>query len=252
MNPRAHAPVALVTGGNSGIGRATAVAWAREGARVVIAARRLRECEEVVEQIKKTGGEALSVQTDVASAAEVEALIRKAVEVFGRLDWSCNNAGVEGTKSPITECTEEDWDRVIDINLKGIWLCMKHEISQMLKQGGGAIVNISSVNGFIGSAALAPYAASKHGVIGLTKSAAKGYAKDGIRVNTICPGSIDTPMIERLDGGPVLPDSWRITRTPMGRIGTPAEIAEAVVWLCSEKASYVTGHSMIVDGGLLT
>ncbi len=251
MSPRAYAPVALVTGGNSGIGRATALAWAREGARVVIAARRIRECEEVVEQIKRTGGGALSVQTDVAKSTDVEALIKKTIETFGRLDWSCNNAGVEGTRVSITECTEEDWDRVVDINLKGVWLCMKHEILQMLKQGGGAIVNISSVNGFVGAAEFAPYTASKHGVIGLTKSAAKGYAKGGIRVNVICPGSIDTPMIERVDGGPVLPDSWRISRTPMGRIGTPEEIAEAVVWLCSEKASYVTGHSMIVDGGLL-
>ncbi len=249
MSP--YAPVALVTGGNSGIGRATALAWAREGARVVIAARRIRECEEVVEHIKRIGGEALSVQTDVAKPTDVEALIKKTIEAFGRLDWSCNNAGIEGTRGSITECTEEDWDRVIDINLKGVWLCMKYEISQMLKQEGGAIVNVSSVNGFIGTAGFAPYAASKHGVIGLTKSAAKGYAKEGIRVNVICPGSIDTPMIERVDGGPVLPDSWRIGRTPMGRIGTPEEIAEAVVWLCSEKASYVTGHSMIVDGGLL-
>ena len=240
-----------MTGGNSGIGRATALAWTREGARVVVATRRLRECEEVVRQIEKTGGEAPSIQTDVAKSAEVEALIRKTVAAFGRLDWSCNNAGVEGTRGSTTECTEEDWDRVIDINLKGVWLCMEHEISQMLKQKGGAIVNISSVNGFIGAAAFAPYAASKHGGIGLTKSAAKGYAKEGIRVNVICPGSIDTPMIERVDGGPVLSDSWRISRTPMGRIGTPEEIAEAVVWLCSEKASYVTGHSMIVDGGLL-
>jgi len=243
--------VALVTGASSGIGKATALAWAREGARVVVAARRIRECEEVVSQIKHAGGEALFVRTDVAKAVEVEALVRKTVEAFGRLDWSCNNAGVEGARGSITECTEEVWDQVIDVNLKGVWLCMKYEISQMLKHGSGAIVNISSVNGLIGSAGFAPYVASKHGVIGLTKSAAKGYANAGIRVNVICPGSIDTPMIERVDGGPVSADSWRITRTPMARIGTPEEIAEAVVWLCSGKASYVTGHSLIVDGGLL-
>jgi len=251
MSRCAHAPVALLTGGSSGIGRATAIVCAREGAKVVIAARRIRECEEVVEQIRDRGGEALFVQTDVSKPTDVESLIKTTVETFGRLDWSCNNAGVEGAKGSITECTEEDWDHVIDINLKGVWLCMKYEISQMLKQGGGAIVNISSVNGLVGSAAFAPYVASKHGVIGLTKSAAKGYAKDGIRVNVVCPGSIDTPMIERVDGGPLKPDSWRISRTPMGRIGTPEEIAETVVWLCSEKASYVTGHSMVVDGGLL-
>ncbi len=251
MSPRPHVPVALVTGGSSGIGRATALAWAREGARVVVAARRIRECEEVVEQIKTTGGEALFVQTDVAKSAEVEALVRNTVEAFGRLDWSCNNAGVEGAGDSIIACTEEDWDHVLDVNLKGVWLCLKYEISQMRKQGGGTIVNISSVNGLVGSTAFAPYVASKHGVIGLTKSAAKGYAKEGIRVNVICPGSIDTPMIARVDGGPVSPDSWRISRTPMGRIGTPEEIAEAVVWLCSERASYVTGHSLIVDGGLL-
>lgn len=251
MSRPAHAPVALVTGGSSGIGRAVALACTREGARVVIAARRIRECENVVEQIKKAGGDALFVRTDVSKPAEVESLVKKAVETYGRLDWSCNNAGVEGVKGSITECREEDWDEVIDINLKGVWLCMRYEISQMLKQGGGAIVNISSVNGFVGSADFAPYVASKHGVIGLTKSAAKGYAREGIRVNAVCPGSIDTPMIERVDGGPLRPDSWRISRTPMGRIGTPEEIAETVVWLCSEKASYVTGHSLIVDGGLL-
>lgn len=251
MSLSTHTPVALVTGGSSGIGRATALAWASAGARVAIAARRIRECEEVVARIKKAGGESLFVQTDVSKAGEVEALLRKTVVAFGRLDWACNNAGIEGTRGSIIECTEDEWDRVIDVNLKGVWLCMKHEIAQMLKQGGGAIVNISSANAFIGSAAFAPYAASKHGVIGLTKSAAKGYAKDGIRVNAICPGSIDTPMIARIDGGPTAPDSWRISRTPIGRIGTPEEIAEAVVWLCSEKASYVTGHSLTADGGLM-
>ena len=172
MSRPVHAPVALVTGGSSGIGRATALACAREGANVVIAARRIRECEEVVGQIKESRGEALFVRTDVSKPTEVESLIKKTVETFGRLDWSCNNAGVEGTRGSIAECTEEDWDHVIDVNLKGVWLCMKYEIAQMLKQGGGAIVNISSVNGFVGSAAFAPYAASKHGVIGLTKSAA--------------------------------------------------------------------------------
>ena len=251
MSRPAHAPVALVTGGSSGIGRAIALAYTREGARVVIAGRRIREGEKVVEQIKKAGGDALFVRTDVSKPAEVESLVKKAVETYGQLDWSCNNAGVEGAKGSITECTEENWDEVIDVNLKGVWLCMRYEISQMLRQGGGAIVNISSVNGFLGSAAFAPYVASKHGVIGLTKSAAKGYAREGIRVNAVCPGSIDTAMIERVDGGPVRSDSWRISRTPMGRIGTPEEIAETVVWLCSEKASYVTGHSLIVDGGLL-
>lgn len=243
--------VALVTGASAGIGRATARALAREGAKVVLAARRVRECEELVETIRSNSGEAIFVQTDVSKADQVARLVRRTVENFGRLDWACNNAAVEGTPAPIHELTEEDWDHVLDINLKGVWLCMKYEIDQMLKHGGGAIVNISSINGLVGAASFAPYTASKHGVLGLTKSAAKAYAVAGIRINAICPGSIHTPMIERVDGGPAGPDSWRIARTPMSRIGDPEEIAEAVLWLCSSKASYVTGHSMLVDGGLL-
>lgn len=243
--------VALVTGASSGIGRATAITFAQAGARVVIAARRREESEQVVQFILQQGGEAIFVPTDVSKADEVRHLIEATVETFGRLDYACNNAAIEGEPAKITECPEEAWDQVIDINLKGIWLSMKYEIPEMLKANGGAIVNISSVNGFRGAARFAPYAASKHGVIGLTKSVAKEFALQNIRVNCVCPGSIYTPMIERVDGGPPAPDSWRINMTPMRRIGQPEEIANAVLWLCSDAASYVTGHSMVVDGGFM-
>lgn len=244
-------PVALVTGGNSGIGKATSLAFARIGAKVVIAARRIKESEEIVDNIRNEGGEAIFVRTDVSIAEEVKQLIQTIVETYGRLDWACNNAGVEGSKSTIIECSEENWDQVIDINLKGVWLCMRYEISQMLKQGGGVIVNISSIAGFLGIAGFGPYSASKHGVIGLTKTAAREYSKYGIRINAVCPGSIYTQMIERMDGGPIDSSSYRITRTAMGRLGSPEEIASVVLWLCSDAASYVTGHSLVADGGAL-
>ena len=244
------APVALVTGGSSGIGKATAIAFARAGARVVVTARRIKESEEVVETIKQEGGEAVFVQADVSKTDQVKQLIERTFETYGRLDWACNNAGIEGVESTIIDCPEEIWDRVIDINLKGIWLCMKYEIPQMLKAGGGAIVNISSINGLVGGTGFAPYAASKHGIIGLTKSVAQEFAKQGIRINTICPGYIDTPMLKRVHGGPL--DPGRITSMPMGRIGNPEEIANSVLWLCSNAASFVTGQSLIVDGGLLS
>jgi NAD(P)-dependent dehydrogenase (short-subunit alcohol dehydrogenase family) len=224
------APVALVTGGNSGIGRATAIAFAKAGAKTIVADLQTKEGGEVVESIRQADGEAVFVQTDVSKLDDVKRLIEKIVEIYGRLDWACNNAGIEGGKATITDCPEELWDKVIDINLKGVWLCMKYEIPEMLKGGGGAIVNISSANGFRGAQGFAPYTASKHGVIGLTKSAAKEYAESGIRINTVCPGSIHTPMVERLDGGIPTPDSWRIKGTPMRRIGSPEEIANAVLW----------------------
>jgi len=193
--------------------------------------------------------EAIFVKADVSKAAEVEAMVNKAVETYGRLDCTFNNAGVEGIMATTAEYTEEDWDRVIAINLKGVWLCMKYEIAQMLKQGGGAIVNTASVLGLVGMAELPAYVASKHGVAGLTKTAALEYAKMGIRVNAVCPGTIRTPMMER--GIALKPEfeAQALAAEPIGRMGKPEEIAEAVVWLSSEAASFVTGHTMAVDGG---
>jgi NAD(P)-dependent dehydrogenase (short-subunit alcohol dehydrogenase family) len=251
MSEHPSAPVALVTGASSGIGRATAIAFAREGMRVILAARRIRESEAVVKTIREAGGEATFIQTDVSKAAEVERLIEQTIATYGRLDYACNNAGIEGTAASILDTSEEQWDQVLDINLKGPWLCMKYQIPELLKAGGGAIVNISSVSAFWGADDHAPYTASKSGLVGLTRAVAKEFAAAGLRINVICPGSIYTPMIERLDGGPVTPDSWRIQMTPMKRVGDPEEIASTVLWLCSNGASYMTGQTLIVDGGLL-
>lgn len=245
--------VAIVTGGNSGIGRATALAFATAGAKVVVAARREKEGEAVAEEIRTAGGEALFVQTDVSQAAQVEALIDKTVAHFGRLDCAFNNAGVvhpRGGAGPIHEWSEDDWDYLMDTNLKGVWLCMKYQITQMRKNGGGAIVNNSSVAGLISAPALGVYSASKHGVLGLTKGAALDNAKEGIRINAVCPGFVDTPMLA--DGVNDPEGRARITAMePIGRIGEPPELADAVVWLCSDAASFVVGHSMVVDGGML-
>ena len=242
--------VALVTGASSGIGRASALAFAREGAKVVVADVSVEGGEETVRLIQQKGGEAVFVKTDVAQAAEVEALIAKAVATYGRLDCAYNNAGIEGSAATTTDYAEEPWDRVIAINLKGVWLCMKYEIPQMLKQGGGAIVNTSSAAGLVGARGGAAYVASKHGVIGLTKTAALEYAKAGVRVNAICPGAIDTPMMERITGHRLQRAERMAAVEPVGRMGRPEEIAEAVVWSCSEVALFVTGHAMVVDGGM--
>lgn len=242
--------IALVTGGGSGIGRATALVFAREGAKVVVADIVVPGGEETVQLIKQAGGEALFVKADVAQAAEVEALVRKAVDTYGRLDCAHNNAGIEGATGRTADYTEEEWDRVIAINLKGVWLCMKYEIPQMLKQGGGAIVNTASDAGLLGVPQMPAYVASKHGVVGLTKTAALEYAKSGIRVNAVCPGVIHTPMVERITGQRPGRAERMTAAEPVGRMGKPEEIAEAVVWLCSEAASFVTGVPMPVDGGI--
>jgi NAD(P)-dependent dehydrogenase (short-subunit alcohol dehydrogenase family) len=248
--------VALVTGGASGIGRATALTFAREGARLIIADMNEEGGQQTVHMITEKGGEAIWVRTDVSKAVEVQALISKAVETYGRLDCAHNNAGISGAgiggeqRMLTAEYPEERWHQVIAINLTGVWLCMKYEIPQMLQQGGGAIVNTASVAGLVGGVGLSAYVASKHGVVGLTKTAALEYAKAGVRVNAVCPGFIRTPMTAQS-----LRDPERLERImatePMGRVGEPQEIAEAVVWLCSEAASFVTGHTMTVDGGMV-
>lgn len=240
--------VALVTGGNSGIGKATAILFARQGARVVIAARRAEEGEATVAEIRKNGGAAIFVRTDVAVAADAEAVVKRTVAEYGRLDCAFNNAGVSGG-GLLHEVTEADWDRMIDVNLKGVWLGMKYQIIQMLGQGGGGtIVNDSSVAGVSGYVRSTHYAASKHGVVGLTKSAALQYRDQGIRINAVCPGMIMTPMIERAFAIPGVED-WFRSKVP-GRGGNPDEVAQAVTWLCSDASSYVTGVALPVDGGL--
>ena len=243
--------VALVTGGSSGIGRATASAFAGEGANVVVADVLVEGGGETVRMIKEAGGEAIFVKTDVSKATEVEALIKKIVETYGRLDCAINNAGIEGTMAPTADCTEENWDRTININLKGVWLCMKYEIPQMLKQGGGTIVNTASVAGLVGLQGLPAYCASKGGVVQLTRTAALEYARAGIRVNAVCPGVIRTPMVDRLIAAQPEMEEALTAMEPVGRTGKPEEVAEAVVWLCSDAASFVTGHAMVVDGGFV-
>lgn len=252
MNAEWKDKVAIITGGTSGIGRDTAILFAKTGAKVVVAGRREKEGQEVVDAIHGAGGEALFVKTDVAKTTDVQALVQRTVQKFGRLDVAFNNAGIEGNWIPIAEQSEEDWDRTIDINVKGVWLCLKYEIQQMLKQRtGGAIVNMSSVAGFIGAAGAATYCASKHAVLGLTKSAALEMGRNGIRVNAICPGIIETPMGERIFGAPEI-NKWALTFYPVGRFGKPMEIAEAVLWMCSDRASFMTGQSLVLDGGFLS
>jgi len=252
--------VALVTGGGSGIGRAAAFAFSREGAKVVLGSRGSAAGEATARAIGEAGGEALFVGTDVSEAGRVEALVAEAVGAYGRLDCAFNNAATpEGNFADLAEFEEEEFDRVVGANLKGVWLCMKHELAQFLRQEppGGAIVNTSSVNGLGGAPQGSLYSATKAGVLALTKSAAQEYAKQGIRVNALVAGAFRTPMLERVfdrasGGGPAGAGAVEAMYTgliPLGRLGRPEEAAEAIVWLCSDAASYVTGHSMIVDGG---
>ena len=244
--------VALVTGGASGIGRATALAFAREGAKTVVSDVDVEGGDETVRMIHEFGGDAIFVKADVSLSDDVEALVNRTVETHGQLDCAFNNAGREiELSNPDERYAEETFQTVIETNLKGVWLCMKYEIPQMLKQGGGAIVNSSSVAGLVGIPKQPIYVASKHGVSGMTKSTAVEYAHKGIRINAVCPGLIDTPLMERIyasnSGLREEADSWQ----PIGRPGKPEEIAEAVIWLCSDKASFVVGHMMTVDGGLV-
>ena len=250
MDKLLEGKVALITGAGSGMGRASALEFANLGAKVLVADYAPDGGERTAAVIRDKGGEAAFFQVDVSNPAQVEAMIKKAVDTYGRLDFAHNNAGIEGLLGPTAECTLENWNRVIATNLTGVWLCIKSEVPQMLKQGGGAIVNTASAAGLGGIAGFAAYCSSKHGVIGLTKVAAKDYAKAGIRVNAVCPGPIETPMLARIaDVARATTPASTAGATPMGRNGKPEEVARVVVWLCTDAASYVTGVAMPVDGG---
>lgn len=243
--------VAIVTGASTGIGRAAALALSAEDAAVVLAdvddARGLA----VSEEIRHKGGEAIFVRTDVSDDAQVASAVLQAVSTFGGLDLAFNNAGIEGVQAVTHECTVENWNRTLAINLSGVWFCMRHEIPAMLKRGGGVIVNNSSVAGLVGFGGIPAYTASKHGIIGLTRTAALEYAEQGIRVNAVCPGIIDTEMIDRFTGHQSEAQEALLATEPVGRLGRPEEIADAVVWLCSSRASFVTGQAIAVDGGFV-
>ena len=245
--------VVLITGASSGIGRATAEAFAAKGAHIVVAARRKEKLDTLVTSIEAMGGKASSFKADVSIAKNVEQMVAHTIEVFGRLDYAVNNAGIEGKFSGITDLAEDDWDQVLDINLKGTFLCMKYEARAMLNIGhGGAIVNIGSVNSFLGFPTGSAYVTSKHGLIGLTSSVSAELAPQGIRVNLLCPGVTDTPMHQRLRGivGDDLYDKGLLPTVHLQRVGSPEEIAKAIIFLCSDESSYISGSTLTVDGGL--
>jgi NAD(P)-dependent dehydrogenase (short-subunit alcohol dehydrogenase family) len=241
--------VAFVTGAANGIGRAAVQAFARGGADVVLADLSEEGIQETARLVEEAGGKALAVKCDVSRADDVRAALDKTTETFGRLDFAFNNAGVEQPVTPAADVTEEEWDRLIDIDLRGVFLCMKYEIPLMLRQGGGAIVNTGSGAAVKGIAGQAAYCAAKFGMIGLTKAAALDYANSNIRANAVCPGYVDTPMMQRFTGGTPEGRQKVIDNVPAGRPATPEEIAAAVVWLCSDAAAYVVGHAMVIDGG---
>jgi NAD(P)-dependent dehydrogenase (short-subunit alcohol dehydrogenase family) len=244
--------VAIVTGGSSGIGRATAVALAKERIKVTVAARRAKEGEATVRQVKEAGSDGIFVKTDVANEDDVRSLVERSVKTYGKLDYAFNNAAIPEMPTSLIEQTSNAFDQIMNVNVKGVWLCMKYEIPEMIRTGGGAIVNMSSVAGVMGFPQNPIYIASKHAVLGLTKSAALEYAKSGIRINAVAPGGVETDMAKRVVG-----DDHKLLETvtsmhPIGRITDPEEIANAVVWLLSDKASFVLGHTLLVDGGIVS
>lgn len=244
--------VALVTGASSGIGRATALTFAKRGASLVLAARREGELAELAAEIQTHGGTATFVRTDVSVSSDVERMVTHAIETYGRLDYAVNNAGIEGQFKAIADLPEEEWDRVLDINLKGPFLCMKHESRAMLESGhGGAIVNVGSINSFLGFPTGSAYVASKHGMVGLTSSVSAELAPQGIRVNLVCPGIIDTPMHRRARDllGDEIYDDVVLPHVHVQRAGRPEEVAASIVFLCSDEASYITGSTLTPDGG---
>ena len=244
---------AVVTGAAGGIGRASAIAFAREGAGVVVADLNLEGCEETVAMIASERGKAVAIKTDVSSSTDVQAMVKKAVDEFGGLNFAHNNAGIEGAVGMTADYDENEWDRVLTINLKSTFLCMKYEIPEMIKKGGGAIVNTASIAGLVGYMTMPAYSASKHGMVGLTKTTALEYATRGVRVNAICPGGVKTPMVDRMSATQNKEEFEAMIRAmhPMGRIGEPEEIANVAVFLCSDKASFITGQALAADGGFV-
>lgn len=243
--------VALVTGGAAGIGRAAAMQFAKAGAKVAISDLKEEQGKELAQAIEKEGGEAIFLTTDVSDAGQVQKMVADTVKRFGKLDCAFNNAGIEGQMAPTADCSTENFDRTIAINLRGVWLCMQHEIKEMLKHKSGTIVNMSSVAGLVGFPNLPAYVASKHGVVGLTKSAALEYAQSGIRVNAVCPGVIHTEMIDRITHKDSEIEKQFIGLEPIGRMGTPEEVGALAVWLCSPESSFMTGTAVPVDGGFV-
>jgi len=243
---RFEGKTAFITGAASGIGRATAIAFASEGARVAITDSNEAALQETATHVNASGADVLAIPCDVSKPDDVEAAVARTVETFGRIDCAFNNAGVENKATPLAEIEIAEWDRILNINLRGTFVCMKHELAQMLEQGGGVIVNTSSGAGIRGVAGGSAYAASKHAIIGMTKSAALDYAKSNVRVNAVLPGNIATPMMDRFTGGDV---QKAVDLEPVGRLGKPEEIAEAVLWMCSDLGGFVTGSSIVVDGG---
>lgn len=244
--------VVIVTGGGSGIGRSACLAFAEEGCKVVVADIGEPSGEETVRLIQAMGGDAIFIKTDVSQAVDVKNMVAKTVAYYGALDCAFNNAGIDGGRATTVACTEENWDRVININLKGVWLCMKYQIPYLREQGGGVIVNMASIAGLgSGLQGYPAYCASKHAVVGLTKAAAVEYARTGIRINAICPGFIDTPLLKSDMTQFSRLESWVTSVVPAGRFGMPEEISKAVVWMCSDQTSFMNGHAMVIDGGFV-
>lgn len=242
--------VVIITGSTYGIGKSAAIAFAQRGAKVVLSD--WKQDEDTLSTIKENGGDSIFVKCDVSVEEDVKKLVAETIAKYGRLDFAFNNAGIEGTPAPATECSNENWDKTISINLKGVWYCMKYQIPEMLKVGGGVIVNNASIAGLVGFGGVPAYVASKHAVVGLTKNVALDYAKQNIRVNAVCPGVIHTPMIDRFTGGNPQVIEQLVAAKPMGRLGQPEEIAETVVFLCSNAASFITGQAIAIDGGWTT